>query len=101
MWLVFGGFLEDSEHAAKVGERGARSGVDRADRFPGARGLELECVVGRACLDDDDTERVGDDVVELAGDTCLLFGGCASRLAFSLSLEPVRLLLDLTDVGAA
>jgi len=62
---------------------------------------ELERVIGRACLDDDDAERVRDDVVQLAGNARLLFGGDASRLAFALSLEPVRLLLDLTDVGTA
>ena len=101
LWLVFGGFLENPEHAAKVSECGARGGVDRTDRFPCARGIELERVVGRACLDDDHTERMGDDVVQLAGDPCLLFGGCAPRLAFSLSLEPVRLLFDLADVGTA
>ena len=39
--------------------------------------------------------------MELAGDPRLLFRGGASRLAFALPLEPVGLLLDLADIGAA
>src|SRR5204863_460012 len=74
--------------------------VDRADRLAGARGVEPEGVVRRARLDDDDAERVGNDVMELTGDARLLLRHCAPRLALSLALEPLCLLLDLTHVGA-
>ena len=74
---------EESTHLA---ERAASGSLDAAERVLVGRELGRELVPDGADLEHHDTDRVGDDVVQLARDPRPLLGDRDARRAFTLAL---------------
>ena len=75
------------EQPAHLAERLLAGALDRVERGAGRLGIGGEHLAAAARLDDDDRDRVRDDVVELAGDPRALLGHGGSRPLVLVALE--------------
>ena len=80
--LVLG--AEHAEQPPHLVERLRGGSLDRVDGRAGVVGLGLEAVPRPSGLEDDDADRVRDDVVQLAGDARALLEHCEARLLLPL-----------------
>ena len=88
-----------AEQQPHLGERPASRVLDRANRLQRPLGIGAQYLLGGAGLDDHHSERVGDHVVQLAGDAAALGLDREARLLLPFllenlgaALEPLRLL---------
>ena len=91
---------QDAEHRAQVVESVLARAPNRLERTTRLGGVGVDDVRGGAGLHGDDRQRVGGDVVKLAGDVEPLLVDAAAGLVFAGALRVDGSLLDFGDVGA-